>query len=208
MIPIYFVHTHPYMPLDTYGIRAYPLSFTDGERVFGVPKLGASVEPAQGPANIVSTEEANKWLGKLDWLKDAKMAICRWDYAAQDDMLQLTVWTLPEALPGLTDLDAPEWYKPSSVLGRMTEAVTATSVRRDAADKAAAVWLDTYIAAKEMDRDRLTKADWFLLTREVPCEIRCWRIGEAVEVSPGESCPECGKMRPAPSVWDRILDES
>lgn len=207
MAPIYFVHTHPAMPLDTCGIKASLLSFHDDRRTFAIPKLVESIEPANGPADVVSVEEANNRLGKLDWIKDAKMALCRWDYTTHGNMLNMTVWILPEPLPDHTDLDEPEWYKPSSVLDKMTDTIATTYVKRDDADKAAAGWIEAHIAAKGLDKDTLTKADWFLLSREVPCEIRCWRIGEPVYIAPGEVCPECGKLRPAPSVWDRLLNE-
>jgi hypothetical protein len=35
-----------------------------------------------------------------------------------------------------------------------------------------------------------------IITREIPCSIRCWRAGVAVSVKPGEKCPECGSVEP------------
>jgi hypothetical protein len=55
----------------------------------------------------------------------------------------------------------------------------------EAFDKAAeegAAWLDAFLDERKIDREKLTKGDWFLLTREIPCTIRCWRIGVPVEV--------------------------
>jgi len=75
------------------------------------------------------------------------------------------------------------------------------------AAKAAAKWLDKYTLDNKIERDNLTPAQWFHLVMQVPCSIRCWRIGQPVTVKPGEVCPECGKLQPVPDVWDRLRDD-
>lgn len=89
---------------------------------------------------------------------------------------------------------------------KLQAALAHTMSTRARADEAAAAWIDRYIGERGLDRDKLTKADWFLLVREVPCGMRCWRIGAPVEVEPGECCPECGKLCPLPTVWDRLME--
>jgi hypothetical protein len=71
----------------------------------------------------------------------------------------------------------------------------------EAFDKAAeegAAWLDAFLDERKIDREKLTKGDWFLLTREIPCTIRCWRIGVPVD---------CGKLNPIPDVFERLRGE-
>jgi hypothetical protein len=81
-----------------------------------------------------------------------------------------------------------------------------TSVAEKAAEEGGK-WLDAFIEKRGIDKDNLSKAEWFLLAMEIPCTIRCWRIGEPVDVKPGEKCPECGKTRPIPTAWERLLED-
>lgn len=93
---------------------------------------------------------------------------------------------------------------------REAEITAAFAEHQSVADKAAeegGKWLDAYIERNKIDRDSLTKADWFLLTRKIPCSIRCWWIGEPVDVKPGEPCPECGKECPLPTAWERLAKD-
>jgi len=45
------------------------------------------------------------------------------------------------------------------------------------------------------------------ITREIPCRIRCWRVGVPVDTQPGNPCEECGSPVPIPSLWERLLDD-
>lgn len=69
-------------------------------------------------------------------------------------------------------------------------------------------WVAGYLEANELDWDKLTNAEQFRVTMHVPCNIRCFRVGGAVGVKPGEPCPECGKPRPLLTSWERLLDET
>jgi hypothetical protein len=69
-------------------------------------------------------------------------------------------------------------------------------------------WLDGYLEANGIDWDKLTKGEQFKITMLVPCSIRCFRVGGAVDVKPGEECPECGKERPLLTVWERLLEDN
>jgi len=52
----------------------------------------------------------------------------------------------------------------------------------------------------------LTKGEQFLITRMVPCPIRCWHVGGPVDVEPGGRCPECGKVYVAPpTALERLV---
>ena len=74
-------------------------------------------------------------------------------------------------------------------------------------DEAAVAWLSKLVADRGLDWDKLTAGQQLSLTREIPCSIRCWRIGEPVTTTPGKPCPECGQMVPLPTAWDRVGDE-
>jgi len=71
-------------------------------------------------------------------------------------------------------------------------------------DFAAREWLGRWLERNHIDWDTLTKAQQFLLTREIPCSVRCWRVGGPVDVRAGDPCSECGKIEPKPTAWDVI----
>ena len=56
---------------------------------------------------------------------------------------------------------------------------------------------------KKVDLDTLTGGQWFVVAMQVPCSIRCWRVGVSIPVGLNETCPECGKVN-AYTVWDRL----
>jgi hypothetical protein len=58
----------------------------------------------------------------------------------------------------------------------------------------AGAWLDAYCKAMGIDWEKLSLTSRFLLTRQVPCSICCWRVGGPVDVEPGKPCPECGSL--------------
>jgi hypothetical protein len=69
---------------------------------------------------------------------------------------------------------------------------------------AAREWLQKFIEDNQIDYDALSPSQRFLLMREIPCNIRCWRVGGAVTTVGGEPCPECGSPVPKPTAWDKI----
>jgi len=71
-------------------------------------------------------------------------------------------------------------------------------------DLAAREWLGRWLDQHHIVWDALTAAQQFLLTRQIPCSVRCWRIGGPVDVKPGDPCSECGKIEPKPTFWDRL----
>ena len=75
-------------------------------------------------------------------------------------------------------------------------------------DEKALEWLNQYLLENKIDMDKLSPAQQFLLMREIPCTIRCWRVGGPVEVERGKKCPECGKLRPLRTSWERILEDN
>ena len=71
-------------------------------------------------------------------------------------------------------------------------------------DLPAREWLRGFLDHHGIKWDTLTKAQQFLMTREIPCTIRCWRVGGPVDVRPGEECSECGKPVPLKTSWELI----
>lgn len=67
-------------------------------------------------------------------------------------------------------------------------------------------WIANYLEANALDWDKLTKGEQFQITRLVPCNVRCFRVGGAVDVKPGEECPECGNPRPLLTSWEILLE--
>ena len=72
------------------------------------------------------------------------------------------------------------------------------------ASEEAEKWLNAYIERNGIDFRALTKGQLCILSREVPCTIRCWRISLPVDVKPGEVCPECGKLVPPRTAWEKL----
>jgi hypothetical protein len=62
-------------------------------------------------------------------------------------------------------------------------------------------WLGDFIEANQLDWEKLTKGERFQVTRMIPCNVRCFRVGGPVSVDPGQECPECGKERPLLTNW-------
>lgn len=71
-------------------------------------------------------------------------------------------------------------------------------------DLAAREWLAKWLERQGIQWDNLTAAQQFLAAREIPCSIRCWRVGGPVDVKPGDVCPECGQEVPKPTCWEMI----
>jgi len=71
-------------------------------------------------------------------------------------------------------------------------------------DLAAREWLAKWLDRHGLVWDTLTKAQQFLLMSEIPCSIRCWRVGGSVDVKPGEVCDECGKTQPKLTFWEQL----
>ena len=69
-------------------------------------------------------------------------------------------------------------------------------------------WVAKFCEAHGLDWEQLTKAERFKVTMQVPCTIRCWRVGGPVEVGPGERCPECGKERLPRSRYEVLVSTS
>ena len=61
-------------------------------------------------------------------------------------------------------------------------------------------WLTAYFRIQGIDPDKARDEDVVKAARQIPCSVRCWRIGEPVDVKVGEPCPECGK----PYKGDRL----
>jgi hypothetical protein len=72
----------------------------------------------------------------------------------------------------------------------------------------AEAWVNDFCVNQGITWDKLTPGQQFSVLRAVPCTVRCARIGEPVEVAPGEDCPECGKPHPPLlTQWERLLKE-
>ena len=65
-------------------------------------------------------------------------------------------------------------------------------------------WAARYCEIRGLDWDKLDLPDRRVITRAIPCHIRCWRVGVSVEIPAGEVCPECGR---APSKWDHLEND-
>lgn len=65
-------------------------------------------------------------------------------------------------------------------------------------------WVRNYCRTEGIDWSALTPGQRFQVTRLIPCSIRCFRVGEPVEVGPGQTCPECGKPEPQVISWALI----
>lgn len=68
----------------------------------------------------------------------------------------------------------------------------------------ASKWLMVFLEKNAIDWTSLSQAQKFLLMREIPCPIRCWRVGGPVDVQPGEVCPECGSTVPKQTFWEKL----
>jgi len=73
-------------------------------------------------------------------------------------------------------------------------------------------WLAKYCVDNGIDPNKLSKAERFQLSMEIPCTVRCFRVGGYVNpMEVGEKCPECGRVHKEDpykpkSAWNR-LDE-
>lgn len=74
------------------------------------------------------------------------------------------------------------------------------------ADHNAWAWIMSNVQLHGVALEDLTPGQIFALTRRVPCRIRCWRTGIAVDTAPKGRCPECGKPQ-ATSLWERLTEE-
>jgi hypothetical protein len=65
-------------------------------------------------------------------------------------------------------------------------------------------WLAAFLKRHEINWDGLTPAQRLLLTREIPCYVRCWRVGVSSDCKPCEVCPECGQLQPGRTAWEKV----
>jgi len=66
-------------------------------------------------------------------------------------------------------------------------------------------WIAAYCKAKKFDWQKMTVGQQLQVTKRVPCTIRCFRVGQPIDVPVGEACPECGKISEEPlSRYDHI----
>lgn len=68
-------------------------------------------------------------------------------------------------------------------------------------------WIEDFLRKNRLDWESLSDRDRGIIVRRIPCTIRCWRIGDAVEVEPGKPCPECGRPH-EPEVagrWEQLM---
>lgn len=68
-------------------------------------------------------------------------------------------------------------------------------------------WVAKFCDDHGLEWDKLDVADRRAVLRAIPCNVRCWRVGVAVETKPGEPCSECGHPVPLPTAWDRVQGE-
>lgn len=61
------------------------------------------------------------------------------------------------------------------------------------ASRKAAEWLEAWAVEEKVDLKSFSPFQWFTAAMKVPCYIRCWRVGDAVEMDANSRCPECGK---------------
>lgn len=66
-------------------------------------------------------------------------------------------------------------------------------------------WVATYCEKFNLKWEELSIPERRRITCSIPCAIRCWRVGVAVEGKPGEPCEECGSPHPIPNAWQRII---
>jgi hypothetical protein len=69
---------------------------------------------------------------------------------------------------------------------------------------AARAWLAEFIERNGIKYEELSQSQKFLLMREIPCSIRCWRVGVSIPTRPGQPCDECGKVEPLKTSWEII----
>lgn len=72
--------------------------------------------------------------------------------------------------------------------------------------EAVLAWISRFCKARSLDWRKLSPVQQDGVLRAIPCTIRCWRVGEPCDVSPGENCPECGRPVPKNSTFLRHLD--
>jgi hypothetical protein len=65
-------------------------------------------------------------------------------------------------------------------------------------------WVAAFCKEHDLDWSKLDISDRRAITRAIPCNIRCWRVGEPVETVRGEPCPECGTPVPKLTAWEKI----
>lgn len=68
-------------------------------------------------------------------------------------------------------------------------------------------WLKEHLVAGKVDPNNLTAGQWLQISRVIPCQLRCWRIGAPVDVKPGSYCPECGRFYPKTSRYELLVQE-
>ena len=65
-------------------------------------------------------------------------------------------------------------------------------------------WLDAWLKKHGLDWETMTHAERFKATGQIPCAIRCWRVGVPTGAKPGERCDECGRMQDKPTFWEKL----
>lgn len=82
-----------------------------------------------------------------------------------------------------------------------------TKTAAEAEERRAWEWIHAQCEAHGVTWKTLSLAEQRDLTRAIPCNLRCWRVGGAVDTTPGQPCPECGRPVPHLSLWERLVDD-
>lgn len=106
-------------------------------------------------------------------------------------------------LPGVAFVVAPPTCRECGLAAVHAETCS-IGKRQEAEQQAAKEWLAHLLEKHQIDWDKLTPAQRLMLTRHIPCFIRCWRVGGPVDVKPGEVCSECGQKQVVPTFWEKL----
>jgi hypothetical protein len=69
-------------------------------------------------------------------------------------------------------------------------------------------WLTEFLREQNLDWEKLSPGERTSVLIQIPCNVRCWRVGGAVDTTPGKPCPECGSPVPIPTVWEHFQQDS
>ena len=69
--------------------------------------------------------------------------------------------------------------------------------------EAARAWLEERLKENTLQLEDLSAGQRLQLVMQVPCSIRCWRVGVSIEIGSDGLCPECGKDHQF-TFWDRL----
>jgi hypothetical protein len=68
-------------------------------------------------------------------------------------------------------------------------------------------WVAAYCQRNGLTWEKLEIPERRAITRSIPCNVRCWRVGGPVDTVPGEPCEECGSIVPLPTAWEKIVTD-